>query len=596
MDIAVRAAGVNFRDVLIGLGAYPDPAAALGIEALGIEALGIEALGTVTAMGPAVAGLRLGEPVLAIAPGAFGSRIRAAAALTVPVAGAPDDTLAGAPVAYLTAAWTLRHLAQLRPGQRVLIHAAAGGTGLAALHVARAVGADIIAAASRGKHAFLRRLGVTHILDSRDPGALAAAGPVDVVLSSLGRIAGLVSLDCLTPAGCFLELGQVDALDAAEAGRRRPDVRFHAVNLAGEMRLAPEQLEPVLREVLDEVAEGLLPPLPVTRMDRTTRALRRLQTARYPGKVVVTSSPTEGTVLITGAFGGLGLPMAKYLVERGVRHLVLAGRRPPRPPQEAAVEALRSSGASVRVVALDVTNSAALERLLDEVDAGPAALRGVVHAAGVVTNSLLAANDWAGFERVLAPKVAGAWALHLLTRERRLDFFVLCSSAAGTLGNAGQGAHAAANAVLDALAQHRQSLGLPGVSIAWGPWAGIGTAVTESVEQHLAARGLTALQPEQGIAAFWCRPGRRTAASGGNAGGLGADAGGSRRRSLPVRGGAGRSAAGGGCKAGGAAGCAAAACPRRDRGTGAARPGRSAGFARSGGGRSATSVLRTGHG
>ena len=182
--------------------------------------------------------------------------------------------------------------------------------------------------------------------------------------------------------------------------------------------------------------------------------------------------------------------------------MVLAGRRAASEAQAAEVEGLRTAGASVRVVRLDVTDQAALERLLDEIDAGPVPLRGVVHAAGVVEDSVIASNDWAAFERVLAPKVAGAWALHLLTRDRALDLFVLCSSAAGTLGNAGQAAHAAANASLDALAQHRQSLGLPAVSIAWGPWAGTGTAVTDAVERHLAARGLMALSPAEGVAAF----------------------------------------------------------------------------------------------
>jgi NAD(P)-dependent dehydrogenase (short-subunit alcohol dehydrogenase family)/acyl carrier protein len=258
----------------------------------------------------------------------------------------------------------------------------------------------------------------------------------------------------------------------------------------------------VFSEVMTDVLEGRLPRLPVTRVDRSTRALRRLQGARYPGKLVATAGMTEGSVLVTGAFGGLGLLMARHLVARGVRHLVLAGRRAPSETQAAEVEALRAAGASVRVARLDVTDQAALERLLDEIDAGLVPLRGMVHAAGIVEDSLIASNDWAAFERVLAPKLAGAWALHQLTRDRKLDFFVLCSSAAGTLGNAGQAAHAAANASLDALAQHRQSLGLPAVSIAWGPWAGTGTAVTEAVERHLAARGLMALSPAEGVAAF----------------------------------------------------------------------------------------------
>ena len=492
VEIAVQATGVNFRDVLIGLGAYPESTALPGVEALG----------TVTAVGSSVAGVAPGDTVLAIAPGAFGARIRATASLCVPVDPSGSDDRAGLPVAYLTAAWTLRALAGLAPGQRVLVHAAAGGTGLAALHVARLAGAQVVAAASRGKHAFLRGLGVSRILDSRDAAAWAGCGPVDVVLSSLGAAAGRAALAALVPGGCFLELGRGDALDAAEAARLRPDIRFHAIDLAREMREAPDRLAPVLRDVLAEVAQGALPPLPVTRIGAAATALKRLQAARHPGKLVVTRRLTEGAVLLTGAFGGLGLLLARVLVARGVRHLVLAGRHPPTPAQHDAIEALRAAGASVRSVMLDVTDAAAVARLLDEVDAGAVPLRGIVHAVGVVEDAPVAMLDAAAFERVMAPKLAGAWTLHALTRDRRLDLFVLCSSAAGTLGNAGQAAHAAANAALDALAQRRRTMGLPGMSIAWGPWASIGTAVTAAVARHLAARGMPGLAPDAGVAAF----------------------------------------------------------------------------------------------
>jgi acyl transferase domain-containing protein/NADPH:quinone reductase-like Zn-dependent oxidoreductase/predicted O-methyltransferase YrrM/acyl carrier protein len=491
VDIAIRAAGVNFRDALIGFGAYPDPDATPGIEALGI----------VEAVGHGVYAIGVGDRVLAIGPGAFGSRMRTNAALVAPV---PDGSvaMAGLPVAYLTAAWTLRHLARVRPGQRVMIHAATGGTGLAALHVARAAGAEIVAVASSGKHAMLRRLGIRTILDSRDPASIAASGSVDVVLSALGVATGRASLDQLRHGGCFIELGAMDALTAEMVAACRPDVRFEAVNLSHDMQTVPHCLGPVLRDVLAEIEAGLLPPLPVVRMGHDTRALRRLRTARFPGKLVVSASPTEGTVLITGAFGGLGLLLAEHLAGRGVRHLVLAGRGVPQPAALAGIAALRAAGVRVRVLILDVTDDRAVKRLLDEIDAGPVPLGGVVHAAGIVADSMLAAGDWVQFEQVLTPKLAGGWALHQATEDRVLDFFVLCSSGAGTLGNAGQAAHAAANAGLDALAQYRQSLGLPGISIAWGPWAGTGHAVSDFVERHLAARGLLAFSPAQGVAAF----------------------------------------------------------------------------------------------
>ncbi|GDY58214.1 hypothetical protein SVIO_088370 [Streptomyces violaceusniger] len=179
-----------------------------------------------------------------------------------------------------------------------------------------------------------------------------------------------------------------------------------------------------------------------------------------------------GTVLITGGTGTLGGLVARHLVaEHGVEHLLLVGRRGPHAPGVAELVAeLEAAGASVTVAACDVADRDAVRELLAGVPA-EVPLRGVVHAAGVLDDATVEGLGWEQIERVLAPKVDAAWHLHELTRDMGLEAFVLFSSAAGVLGNAGQANYAAANTFLDALAQHRQAQGLPAVSLAWGLWA-----------------------------------------------------------------------------------------------------------------------------
>lgn len=211
-----------------------------------------------------------------------------------------------------------------------------------------------------------------------------------------------------------------------------------------------------------------------------------------------TVDPT-GTVLIIGGLGGLGLPLARWLGERGARHLVLAGRGPPNDAARTAIERLQIEGLDVRAVRLDVTDEAALASLLAEIAASPAPLRGVIHAAGVLDDGVLRQLSWSRVASVLAPKINGAWLLHRLTRNLPLDFFILFSSSTALLGTPGQANHAAANAWLDALAHHRRAAGLPGLSINWGPWAEVGAAARPEVAAHARRHGLGLIPPAKGF-------------------------------------------------------------------------------------------------
>ncbi|MGH8571039.1 MAG: beta-ketoacyl reductase, partial [Gammaproteobacteria bacterium] len=222
---------------------------------------------------------------------------------------------------------------------------------------------------------------------------------------------------------------------------------------------------------------------------------------RHAGERRDFSVRPDGTYLITGGHRGLGLETAKWLVEQGARALVLLGRGDAKADAETGRElaSLRRAGAVVEAVRADVADAGQVAGVIAHIDAHLPPLRGIVHSAGVLDDGILAQQSFERFQRVLAPKMLGAWNLHALTKSHTLDFFVLYSSLASLLGSAGQANHSAANAFLDALAHHRRALGLPGLSINWGVWSDIGAAVRHRVGQRVKAQGMGTISPGQGM-------------------------------------------------------------------------------------------------
>jgi acyl transferase domain-containing protein/NADPH:quinone reductase-like Zn-dependent oxidoreductase/acyl carrier protein len=503
VEIDVEVAALNFRDVLNALGMYSGEAGPLGSECAG----------TVVAVGPGVEHLRVGDEVVSMAPGAFRRHTTMPADLVVvrPPALSAEAAVT-VPIAFLTAEYGLTTLAGMRRGDHVLVHAGAGGVGLAAIQLAQRAGAEVFATAgSDEKRAHLRALGVPHVFNSRtldfaDAVLSATAGRgVDIVLNSLAGEFLAQSVRVLAAGGRFVEIGKGGIWTREQMAAARPDVQYFPLYL-GDVPAATTSA--LLRDLLADVAGGRLTPLPHRSfaLDRAVDAFRHMAQARHIGKVLLTcrrpAVRSDSAYLVTGAFGALGSAVARWLAARGARHLVLVGRSGASTTEAAALtRELESSGVRVEAVAADVADGSAMAGVWSRFAAGPQ-LRGIVHAAGVVEDALLPQQTWAQFERVLAPKARGAWLLHTLSEREPLDFFVMFSSAASLLPTPGQANYAAANAFLDGLAHHRRAQALPALSIGWGPWqdGGMAARLTERDRARWRKQGVGAITHDAGLA------------------------------------------------------------------------------------------------
>ena len=516
VEIRVNAAGLNFRDVMNAAGVYPG----------GPIPFGAECAGTITAVGEGVQEFKPGDEVIAIASGSFGAFVTAGVRAVIPKpAGLSFGQAATIPIAFLTAYYSLHQLARISKGERVLIHAAAGGVGLAAVQLAQQAGAEIFATAgSPEKRAYLKSMRVPHILDSR---SLAFADEimkktggygVDVVLNSLPGEYITRSLSILAAYGRFVEIGKTDIYQNKLLGLFpfRNNLSYFALDLERVCREKPELVRSLLFELVAMFEKGSLRPLPhnIFRIEDAANAFRYMARRKNIGKVVLSfrgasaethsdrslSPRADATYLITGGHGGLGLAVARWLVEKGARHIALLSRSGASAAGETVAAELAAKGATVATIKADVSNEGELRHALGEIGSTMPPLRGVIHAAGVLDDRLLANLDAESFRRVLGPKALGAWNLHDLTADSKLDFFIVFSSVASVLGSPGQANYAAANAFLDGLAHERRSHGLPCLSINWGPWAEVGMAARASGTRAPVSRVMHPLAPELALA------------------------------------------------------------------------------------------------
>lgn len=512
VEIRVHATGLNFRDVLNALDLYPGDAGALGGECAGV----------VTAVGDGVESLSVGDAVMGIAPGSFASYVITSAELLVKK---PEnltfEQAATLPITFLTAHYALNRLGKIKSGDKVLIHAASGGVGLAAVQLAQAAGAEIFGSAGNDeKRQFLKEAGVSHLLNSRSLDfaeriqEITEGRGVDLVLNSLSGDYIAKNLEILAPKGRFLEIGKAEIWTTEQVAQVRDDVHYFTIALDDLSVNEPHVIQDMLQELVPRFETGELEPLHhvVYELDHAVEAFRLLQQAKHIGKIVlrpqsvapdreIAISP-DASYLITGGRGALGLQAAEWLIAQGAKYLVLLGRSEPLSTVINRAEQLKRQDVTLLLAQGDVSNLTLedLETTLGVAWDSIPPIKGIFHAAGVLDDGVVVQQTWERFETVMMPKVRGAWNLHLLSQSLNLDFMVYFSSAASIFGSPGQSNYGAANAFLDTLAHYRSQRGLPGLSIGWGPWEHTGMTTSKSPTTFI--YGMRHIQPKDGSELF----------------------------------------------------------------------------------------------
>lgn len=507
VQVQVEAAGLNFRDVLNVLGLYPGDPGPIGGDFAGI----------VTQLGSGVTGVEVGQRVYGFMQGAFCSRFNVPLQLVAPL---PKGLSAVAAATIPAAALTVRlafDWAQLKPGDRVLVHAASGGVGLYAVQMAQQHGAIVFATASKYKRATLYKMGVKYVYDSRTTDfadqilADTDGAGVDVVLNSLTN-EGFVEATVRATArnGRFAEIAKRDIWTPEQMAAARPDIAYEIIALDLTALQNPDHVKRLLTEVSDGMASREWTPLPaeIYPITEARTAFRRMQQARHIGKIVLQipnplQPRPDRSYLITGGLGAIGLHTAAYLAQLGAGDIVLTSRRDPDADAQRAIEEITERyKCRVHTFAADVGDEVEVERLLDRIRAELPPLAGVAHLAGVLDDALLSQQDLDRFRTTLRPKAFGAYHLDRLTQDDDLDFFIVSSSVSSVFGSPGQANYATANALLDGLVARRRARGLPATGVNFGPWADGGMASSEAVRANLNAQGLVPLEPSAALSAM----------------------------------------------------------------------------------------------
>lgn len=529
IEIKPIAAGLNFRDVMYAMGLLSDEAVENGFAG---ATLGMEVAGTVVRTGSDVQDFKVGDEVLGFAPACFSSRVITATTATAhkPIAWSFEEA-ATIPTAFFTVYYAFSHLAQLQPGEKVLIHGASGGVGLAAIQLARHMGAVVFAAAGTPeKRAMVKHAGADYVMDSRSLAfaeevlKLTHGEGVDVVLNSVYGEAVNRNLAILKPFGRLLELGKRDFYENSRIGLRpfRNNITYFGIDADQLLTERAELARRLFQELMELFHQGALHPLPYRAFDssRIQDSFRYMQQSRQIGKVVINLSKPQlaeqslrvsketlhldpdANYLITGGLSGFGLRTAQWLAEKGARHLTLIGRKGPVTSEsKEAIRELQSNGVTVYAPPCDVSDLEQLTKVMGELETTAPALRGVIHAATLFDDGLLRNLNRDRLDKVLKPKALGAWNLHQLTQSSSLAFFVLYSSATTLFGNPGQGNYVAANYMLENLVSHRRAQGLAASYAAWGAISDAGfLARNQDTQASLLSRlGGAALSADQAM-------------------------------------------------------------------------------------------------
>lgn len=529
VEIKVIAAGLNFRDIMFLSGFLPDEMLSDGFAGAN---LGLECAGVITRVGNQVEHLKVGDEVISFAPSSFASHVvtHQLAVEHKPAAWSFEEAVT-VPTTFFTAYYALKYLARIKAGEKILIHGAAGGVGLAAIQYAKYCHAEVFATAgTEQKRQFLKLLGVDHIFDSRQLSfsdeihEITHGQGVDIIINSLAGEAVERNLALLKPFGRFLELGKRDFYEDTQIGLKplRNNIAYFGVDADQLMAQQAELSSKIFSEVMGMFQEKILRPLPFTQFSslEIKSAFRFMQQSQHIGKVVVSfhdeicdaieqqefdgqlSLSSNAAYLISGGYSGLGLATAEHLAKNGAKHIYLLGRRQSLPDSsQIIVDNLSAQGINLYPIQCDVSDPVMLQRVLKDINNAGQALKGIVHAAMVLDDCLITELDRDRMVSTMKPKIQGAWNLHLLTKDLSLDFFIMYSSIASYIGNLGQANYVASNMYLESFAQYRQHLGLPALTVSLDAILDVGALARDEQLKDLLVnkRGITGINAEQAL-------------------------------------------------------------------------------------------------
>lgn len=486
VQIEMRAVGLNFKDVLIAMGIVDSGS--------GDAVLGVEGAGYVRNVGADVHHIRVGDRAMVLGADSTGlaTQVQRPGSYVVPIPSHLSfEDAATMPAVYITVLLGLVDKARLEKGQSILIHAAAGGIGIAAIRVARWIGADIYCTVGSEKKAtfLVEELGIPRdrIFNSRDTtfrddlmDATDGTG-VDCVLNSLSGELLHASWECVASSGCMVEIGKRDmigrgqlALDKFEDNRTYIGIdlsKYFVTNKPGVMRL--------MKLMLELCSEGHITPIhPITSFgaEKVEEAFRYMQQGIHIGKVVIKFPDTETSLpwtpetptpsfrhdrayLLVGGMGGLGQAIVRWMTTHGARHIIFLSRSAGASEEDKSfIQELNLMGCTVQAWAGDVSDPAVVKIAIDQ---SPIPIAGVMQMAMVLCDVGVIDMDLEAYQKVIRPRVQGTWNIHNALPNEELDFFVLFSSACGMVGYYGQANYAASNTFLDAFAQYRHDHGLP---------------------------------------------------------------------------------------------------------------------------------------
>lgn len=535
VEVRVETVGLNYKDPLKVLGILTERE--LGKTYFKLEP-GMEGFGVITRVGSQVTEVRVGESIAVAERGLLRRYLTFdldGGAAWEPIADVHlqrdefDPLAVGSGVPFFTAGYAFYKLADVRPGETVLIHGAAGGMGMAAVQVAANMGAVVYATAgSEERRRAALDLGATAAFDSRSVGfvddilQITEGRGVDVIYNSLP---GEMIAQNFAVAGEFcriIEIGKADIYfgGATDLKPFSGNLSFHSIDMDRMLRLRPEIFRELRRECTEMLTAGKLTPLPYTRfpIEEVVGAFEAVFRAEHMGRIVLDLRDQTPTLLprkpepapvrpghsylITGGFGGFGLATARSLARAGATHLILASRSGATEVARAQIEALRAADVDVWEEQVDISDYDQVADLIAKVEASGHPLRGVFHAAAVAHDEVIADISAESLRKVFRPKVQGALNLDKVTREHDvpLDHFVLYSSISGLIGIVPQLTYAAANSVLDGLAASRRAAGLPALSVSWGAMSGGGMAESDAIVKFLDSVGLRRLNMDMGAA------------------------------------------------------------------------------------------------